>query len=64
VQKAVIELKILHKSLDITIADGLMQTWENMQRCQADDAHLIVFDRREDIPLEKKLFRRDEKYQG
>jgi hypothetical protein len=64
VQKAVIELKILHKSLDKTIADGLMQTWEYMQRCQADDAHLIVFDRREDVPWEKKLFRRDETYQG
>ncbi len=64
VQKAVVELKILHKSLDKTVADGLMQTWEYMQRCQADDAHLIVFDRREDVPWEKKLFRRDEACQG
>lgn len=57
-QKVVIELKILYKSLDKTIADGLMQTWEYMQRCQANDAHLIVFHRREEILWEKKLFRK------
>ncbi|MFP4259348.1 MAG: ATP-binding protein, partial [Desulfovermiculus sp.] len=64
VQKAVIELKILHKSLEQTIADGLAQTFEYMDRCEAKEGHLIVFDRRKGISWEEKLFVREEEYQG
>ena len=60
----VIELKILHKSLDKTIADGLAQTWEYVDRCGAEEAHLVIFDRRPEIPWEQKLFRREETWQG
>ena len=64
VQRAVIELKVLHKSLDQTIADGLRQTWEYADRCGADEAHLVIFDRRPGRSWEEKLFRRAEVHRG
>ncbi len=63
VQKAVIELKILHKSLERTIPEGLAQTREYMDRCEAKEGHLIVFDRRKGISWEEKFFVREEEYQ-
>ena len=64
VQKAVVELKILYKSLDKTIEDGLRQTHEYMDRCQTRQGHLIVFDRRKGVSWEEKLFQREESHQG
>ena len=55
-RKIVIECKILHKSLDQTIADGLEQTAEYMDRCDAEAGHLVIFDRREDRRWEDKIF--------
>jgi hypothetical protein len=57
VQKVVIELKILHKTLEKTIAQGLEQTWEYLDRSGAETAHLIIFDR-SSKPWEEKLFHR------
>ena len=56
-RKVVIECKILHKSLDQTIADGLEQTAEYMDRCDAEAGHLVIFDRREDRRWADKIFR-------
>jgi hypothetical protein len=64
VQKAVIELKRLHKSLEQTIAKGLQQTLAYWDRCGADEAHLVIFDRTSDKPWEEKLFQRTETVQG
>jgi hypothetical protein len=64
IQKAVIELKILYKSLERTIEEGKKQTWEYMDHCGADQGHLIVFDRRKDVSWEEKLFMRKETHQG
>ena len=55
--KIVIECKILHKSLEQTIADGLEQTAEYMDRCDAEAGHLIIFDRREGKRWSDKIFR-------
>ena len=55
--KIVIECKILHKSLEQTIADGLEQTAEYMDRCDAEAGHLIIFDRREGRRWSDKIFR-------
>ena len=55
-RKVVIECKILHKSLDQTIADGLDQTEDYMDRCDAEAGHLVIFDRREDRRWEDKVF--------
>ncbi len=63
-QKAVIELKILHKSLETTIAKGVEQTWEYMDRSGAEEGHLVIFDRAEGKPWEDKIFRRKEEYHG
>ncbi|MEW6379429.1 MAG: ATP-binding protein [bacterium] len=64
IQKVVIELKILHKSLDNTIEQGLKQIMEYMDRCTADQGHLVIFDRSEGKKWEEKIFRRKEKYQN
>jgi hypothetical protein len=64
VQQAVIELKILYKGLERTMEEGLRQTRAYMDRCGAEEGHLIVFDRREEVPWEEKLFVRNESYQG
>ena len=55
-RKIVIECKILHKSLEQTIADGLEQTAEYMDRCDAEAGHLVIFDRREGQRWEDKVF--------
>jgi len=64
VQKAVIELKILYKSLEKTIAEGLRQTFEYMDHCGTKEGHLIVFDRREEVSWEEKIFCLEREYQG
>jgi len=64
VQRAVIEIKVLHKSLAQTIAAGLAQTWEYADRCGAAEAHLVIFDRTPGKAWEERLFRRDEVYRG
>jgi len=54
----VIELKILYKSLERTIADGLTQTAEYMDKCGSEHGHLIIFDRRPDRKWADKIFRK------
>ena len=53
----VIECKVLHKSLEQTIAEGLAQTAEYMDRCAAEAGHLVIFDRRAGRRWEDKVFR-------
>ena len=64
VQKVVIELKVLHKSLEQTLAAGLEQTWAYLDRCGAGDGHLVIFDRTSGKPWAEKLFRREETVRG
>jgi len=60
VQRVVIELKLVHdrQTLDKVIADGLQQTAAYVERCGADEAHLVVFDRRQGLSWDEKIFRR------
>ncbi len=62
--KFVIECKVLHKSLEWTIREGLEQTAGYMDRCVARAGHLVVFDRTEGKPWEEKIFRREESLNG
>jgi hypothetical protein len=62
-QTVVLELKLLHKGLQQTLALGLEQTFAYADRCAAAEAHLIIFDRRE-RPWDDKLFQRDETLRG
>lgn len=63
-QKAVIELKILYKTLEKTIAEGLKQTAAYMDRCGSPEGHLIIFDRRPYKTWDEKIFRREEFAEG
>ncbi|MBX7234286.1 MAG: AAA-like domain-containing protein [Caldilineales bacterium] len=56
VQRAVIELKVLRRSLAATLAEGLAQTWEYADRGGADEAHLVVFDRRPDRDWDERIW--------
>jgi len=62
VQRVVIELKILHKSLETTIAEGLAQTADYMDRVGTDEGYLVVFDRTPDVSWEEKRFVRQERH--
>ena len=45
---------------DRTIAQGLEQTRAYMDRCGAEEGHLVVFDRTPGRTWEEKVFRREE----
>ena len=55
-RRFVVECKVLHKSLEQTIAEGLEQTAEYMDRCAAEAGHLVIFDRREGRRWADKVF--------
>lgn len=61
-QRVVIELKLLYKSLEDTITQGLEQTWAYMDRSGAETGHLVIFDRGQERSWEEKLFNREEQY--
>ncbi|MEM7539612.1 MAG: AAA-like domain-containing protein [Chloroflexota bacterium] len=62
-QRFVIELKILYNSLEKTIEEGLPQTWKYMDIGNADEGHLIIFDRSADKPWGEKIWTQTETYQ-
>ncbi len=57
VQRIVIECKVLHKSRTLTEEQDLAQTEEYLRRVGAGEGHLIIFDRRPDVPWEEKISR-------
>ncbi len=58
VDKVVIECKVLHGSLERTIAEGLEQTAAYMDRCAAQEGHLVIIDRAaEGRSRDEKVFR-------
>ena len=60
-RKVVIECKILRKSLERTVSEGLEQTAAYMDRCGAESGHLVIFDRG-DGRWEDKVFCRSESW--
>ena len=58
VTKIVIECKLLRGSLDRTIREGLEQTRDYMDRADAPEGHLVIFDRTEGRTWEERIFRR------
>ena len=62
VQRAVVELKLLHKSLEATLREGLAQTADYLDRTGAEEGHLLLFDRTPGVLWEQKLFHRTEPY--
>ncbi|MCX6699228.1 MAG: ATP-binding protein, partial [Methanomicrobiales archaeon] len=63
-QRVIIELKVLHRSREQTIIDGMAQAWKYADRCGADEAHLIIFDRTVEKPWDEKIFLEDRVYEG
>ena len=64
VRRFVVECKVLHKSLERTIQEGLEQTAGYMDRCAAEAGHLVIFDRDEARSWEEKVFCRRESANG
>lgn len=62
VQRIVIELKLLHRSLKSTQREGLAQTADEMEPMDATEKHLLIFDRRPDIPWEQRIFEQDDRH--
>ena len=57
-RRFVVECKVLRKGLERTIAEGVQQTRGYMDRCGAEEGHLIVFDRAPERAWAEKIFRR------
>ncbi|MDG4552382.1 MAG: AAA-like domain-containing protein [Candidatus Contendobacter sp.] len=62
VQRVVLELKLLHKSFDATLREGLAQTADYLDRTGTDEGHLLIFDRAPGVPWERKIFQREESH--
>ena len=63
-RKFVVECKLRRRGLERTIAEGLAQTRDYLDRCGAESGHLIVFDRSPERTWEEKIFRRDPSAEG
>ncbi|MCP4129552.1 MAG: AAA family ATPase, partial [bacterium] len=63
IQKEVIELKILYNSLEKTIAHGLEQIGDYMDKCGVTEGHLLIFDRSKNKSWDEKIFRKEETYE-
>ena len=59
-RRFVVECKLLRRSLERTIRDGLEQTAAYVDRCGAEAGHLVIFDRAADRSWDEKVFRRRE----
>ncbi len=63
-QRVVIELKILRGSLDKVLQTGLPQTADYTRRVGADEAHLVIFDRKPGVSWNKKIWQRQASHEG
>ena len=63
-QTVVIECKLLHRGMEQTVRQGLQQTRAYMDRCAAEEGHLVVFDRTAGRSWDDKIFRREERVAG
>jgi hypothetical protein len=54
----------MHHSRDQTIKDGLIQTCRYRDQCGAQEAHLIIIDKKPDTPWENKIFLTEKTYVG
>jgi hypothetical protein len=65
IQYIVLELKIKRGEQEATIAKGLEQTSEYMDRCPADtEGHFILFNRDKGVAWDDKIWHRKETYHG
>ncbi|WP_446009193.1 AAA-like domain-containing protein [Candidatus Electrothrix sp.] len=62
VQRIVIELKILRGNLDTLIEQGMNQVAEYSDTFNADEAHLVLFDRGPEIAWEAKIWQQSRQH--
>jgi hypothetical protein len=58
VQREVIELKLLKKAPEATLQQGLAQTADYAAQVGAQEAHLVLFDRRADVGWDERIWQR------
>jgi hypothetical protein len=58
------ELKVKRISLKQTIAQGIEQTWKYMDQSGGETGHLVIFDPDKSRSWAKKIFVREEEFQG
>ena len=63
-QKVVLELKLWRGSREQTMAQGVAQTAVYMDKIGTAEAHLVIFDRRPDVPWEEKIFQHTDESTG
>ena len=65
-QRIVLELKIFRSNMEATIANGLKQTSDYMDKCGGtiNEGHFILFDRRPERSWDDKIWHRTEIYNG
>ena len=64
VQRIVIELKIQRGDLARIIEQGVSQTLAYADTLNADETHLVIFNRNQDIPWDKKIWHLKQHHQG
>jgi hypothetical protein len=57
-QRVVIELKLLKKAPEATLQQGLEQTADYAAQVGADEAHLVLFDRRPGVGWDERIWQR------
>ncbi len=63
-QRIVLELKLARAAPEKVMAEGLAQTAGYADQCDADEAHLLIFDRRPKRRWSDRIYRRARKHQG
>ncbi len=58
IQRIVLELKIRYGALESTLQAGLQQTADYAGHCNADEAHLLIFDRRASVTWTDRIWQR------
>ena len=61
-QKIVIELKVVYRSIEQTISQGLEQITDYADRCGVNQAHLLIFDKSPELNWSDKIFKRVENH--
>ena len=65
VQRIVLELKIQKAATpDSTLAEGLPQVVDYARRWGADEAHLLVFNRRPEVSWDEKIWHQEQIHDG
>ena len=62
--RVALELKLGSGASEALIREGLEQTTGYVDRCGADEGHLIIFGRNPNKTWEEKIWRRAEVYAG